>query len=53
MKQNEDMTEAYWCSLLCEWYQPLDGVRLSVSQLVDYMMELSNHSLQFCRPGYI
>ena len=39
-----DMTEAYWGRLLCQWYQPVDDVRMSVSQLVEYMMELITQS---------
>ena len=51
IQNNTDMVEAFWCRLLCQWYQPVDGVRLSVSQLVEWMMELHNHLSQFCRPG--
>ena len=38
IQNNTDMTEAYWGRLLCQWYQPVDDVRLSVSQLMEYMM---------------
>ena len=38
IQNNTDMTEAYWGKLLCQWYQPVDVVRLSVSQLREYMM---------------
>ena len=50
---NGDMMGVYWSRLLCQWYQTVDGVRLSVSQLVEYTMELRNRLLQFCRPGSI
>ena len=51
IQNNTGMTEAYWGRLLCQMYQLVDGVQLSVSQLLDYMMELRNHLLQFCRSG--
>ena len=51
IQNNTDMMEAFWCRLICQWYQPVDGVRLSVSQLVERMTELHNHLSQFCRPG--
>ena len=44
MQNNTDMTEAYWGRILCQWCQPVCRVRLSVSQLMEYMMELlRNH----------
>ena len=49
--QNWDMTAAFLGRLLCQFHQPVNGARLSVTQLVEYMMELRNHLLQFCRPG--
>ena len=51
IQNNTDMMEAFWWRLICQWYQPVDGVRLSVSQLVEWMMELHNHLSQFCRPS--
>ena len=35
IQNNTDMMEAFWWRLICQWYQPVDGVRLSVSQLVE------------------
>ena len=50
--QNDtDMMQAYWCRLLCQWYQAVDGTGLSISKLVEYVMELRNYLLQFYRSG--
>ena len=52
MVQNGDTTEAYWCRLLRQWYEAMDEAGLTVSQRVEYMMEIRNHLLHFYRPGY-